>query len=1139
MRNFKKILTIALAAMMLMAAMAVCVSAAGTKFTDVSENDEVLYKAVSLLEGMGITKGVSEDTFGTNEDVTREQMAAFVYRLMKAGKSLEGGENNTTFEDLYDDTFYGMISWASNQGIIKGVSETQFNPDGGITLQDAYTMLVRALGYEKEAVLNYPYDYIDIAEEKGVTLGKGLPSKVGYTTELTRGNVAILLYNAFFADMGEKEVVEKAVEIGKGDNSKWVLQKIEESPKVCEKIYKIKQVDYIVRGTTHYAFNDSASSNEYKPTEDINGENTMFLVVSEADKDNPDIDVKEMYATVEELGLSGTADNYIMSELTVYFTYDSKKEVVDEIFFAESKMEKLTANSATYGSNSADKKVGDTENFYQANSGGFYPRMDGSLVVSGKTLYFYDAPYEYSSPSYSGATTEEERYALRNVDSTKLIDLKCLNESKGLYTYYITDDEFVSKDANSTMLKTFNSVRTKGVYTMDIYDYDGDGRYEYMWYKPASFAKIVMDDKHEFSDYKEVVDEPSTSNALNALSVVPTLYANGATITGTAFNDEDYVIAYVNGDANYIHIFNVAQGKKGTITGIDVKNANIKLGTQSYRSCYQFLYVKDFFAKDNDTRYDVGSGSADTAVMKSTLLQTANIGREVIFYNFTHNGLNNIMYYEFVDSVKSSYAGESILIPLEAETSAERNAKFEYDQYLKVLLDGEETYILVDVDNCYPKPKKTSKGSYLFDNVIESDENGKRYDVYLNKLCTYTVDKDGYYTIKSLLHAKDEDGDFDHIPLVYDSDVFHSEKKVNQAGNDLGYKNSDEKVYLKKLSGRYSVLDLDDVTMLGTYGDETGSDHFYRDAYVDSKTVFIIRTKTEEKGKIKNEITTYTGLSFPGTTSIDTPLTNVQYIYENYGDSTSRVNLVLFYGEVDGELEFESGISKTGYRVVKSATPVKVADEEFRFSYDLLNLSTGEVETGILGTINSQKASGLTTGFIPAGSIIELDKNGKVNDKAFDIATNKTINVDTNYNLVKFLDIVPKDRTFEIELIRGDSNEFESEDYGTPLNMFAYDDKTAITVLKFGKKNDFDTVEFAKLDASEISNDNENILCYNSKYFDEEDPESEVSLEYAEYVKAYIIFDNDVKDEELPVIENIVVIVNDGEEVELLDIKEK
>ena len=109
MSKFKRILTVGITAVMLLAVLSVSAFAATTKFTDVSANDETLSKAVSLLEGLGVAKGTTETTFGTNENVTRQQMAAFIYRLMKKGSTLEGGDNNTPFEDLYDDTYYGMV----------------------------------------------------------------------------------------------------------------------------------------------------------------------------------------------------------------------------------------------------------------------------------------------------------------------------------------------------------------------------------------------------------------------------------------------------------------------------------------------------------------------------------------------------------------------------------------------------------------------------------------------------------------------------------------------------------------------------------------------------------------------------------------------------------------------------------------------------------------------------------------------------------------------------------------------------------------------------------------------------------------------------------------------------------------------
>ena len=185
MRNFKRFLTLTLAVLMVVSMFAFNASAA--QFTDVDAENEYLNKAVNLLNHVGVVKGTSETTFGTDELVTREQMAAFIYRLMKKGNSVEGGDNSSTFTDLEDPTFFFMVSWANAQGIIKGTSATTFEPKGSITLQDAYTMIVRALGYEDEGTLSYPFEFIGIAEQKGVELDEGLDSSVAYTDALTRG----------------------------------------------------------------------------------------------------------------------------------------------------------------------------------------------------------------------------------------------------------------------------------------------------------------------------------------------------------------------------------------------------------------------------------------------------------------------------------------------------------------------------------------------------------------------------------------------------------------------------------------------------------------------------------------------------------------------------------------------------------------------------------------------------------------------------------------------------------------------------------------------------------------------------------------------------------------------------------------
>jgi len=196
---------------------------AGASFEDVSKENEALTRAVAVLSKKGIINGVNETQFAANEKVTREQMAAFIYRMKNGMDAAADGENKTEFTDLDDPNFYGAISWASDEGIINGVSQTQFNPDGEVTLQDCYTMLARANGYDmKEALseakgigcltsesLSYPTGYISIARAKG--FDKDISGDLAYTDAVTRGDVAIILNNV----LNSQESTQKHVLDGK------------------------------------------------------------------------------------------------------------------------------------------------------------------------------------------------------------------------------------------------------------------------------------------------------------------------------------------------------------------------------------------------------------------------------------------------------------------------------------------------------------------------------------------------------------------------------------------------------------------------------------------------------------------------------------------------------------------------------------------------------------------------------------------------------------------------------------------------------------------------------------------------------------------------------------------------------------
>ncbi len=194
MINFKRIMSASLATLMIVAAMMTGVSA--KSYDDVASTD-AFAEQIEILSDIGVIKGTSETEFSPDEDVTREQMAMLLFRLM-IGKDNSGKINTTAFTDLYDETYHGAISWANASGYILGTSATTFEPTEGIMLQDAMTMLVRALGHDTDTMnAGYPWTYIDTAIKLG--LDAGLES-LDYEKELTRAEVAAILYNAITAE---------------------------------------------------------------------------------------------------------------------------------------------------------------------------------------------------------------------------------------------------------------------------------------------------------------------------------------------------------------------------------------------------------------------------------------------------------------------------------------------------------------------------------------------------------------------------------------------------------------------------------------------------------------------------------------------------------------------------------------------------------------------------------------------------------------------------------------------------------------------------------------------------------------------------------------------------------------------------
>jgi hypothetical protein len=114
------------------------ITAPGITFPDIAAHKNKA--AIEKLAARGIINGKSEAVFDPEATMTRAEYATIVVR----GLGLAPKANNK-FTDVSADAWYaGYIGTANSYGIVNGISDTAFNPQGTITRQEAGTMVARA-----------------------------------------------------------------------------------------------------------------------------------------------------------------------------------------------------------------------------------------------------------------------------------------------------------------------------------------------------------------------------------------------------------------------------------------------------------------------------------------------------------------------------------------------------------------------------------------------------------------------------------------------------------------------------------------------------------------------------------------------------------------------------------------------------------------------------------------------------------------------------------------------------------------------------------------------------------------------------------------------------------------------------------
>lgn len=206
----KKIISVLLAAGMAMSLLPVGYA----DFRDVEKSE-----AIDVVCGIGLMEGYADGTFLPDNNLTRAefaQIAAGIYRYGEEDDAVSEWKQNF-FEGVFDETelippevmneenselfwdvgsqneAYDAIKLVYEKGIMVGLGDGSFAPEGNVTVEQVLKVIMSMMGYGKQAAIygGYPNGYTAVASEVGITDGIN-----DFTKYATREDIAKILYNA-------------------------------------------------------------------------------------------------------------------------------------------------------------------------------------------------------------------------------------------------------------------------------------------------------------------------------------------------------------------------------------------------------------------------------------------------------------------------------------------------------------------------------------------------------------------------------------------------------------------------------------------------------------------------------------------------------------------------------------------------------------------------------------------------------------------------------------------------------------------------------------------------------------------------------------------------------------------------------
>lgn len=175
-----------------------------TKFNDVSANDWFA-SAVDYVTGKGMMNGTADNTFSPKANTTRGMVVTVLYRLEN-----QPSTSAASFTDVASGAYYAnAVAWANANGIVSGYGSGKFGPNDKVTREQLAAILYRYAQYKKydvsvgedtnilsyddaQSISSYAIPAIQWACGAGVVTGKS-GSTLDPKGNATRAEVAAML----------------------------------------------------------------------------------------------------------------------------------------------------------------------------------------------------------------------------------------------------------------------------------------------------------------------------------------------------------------------------------------------------------------------------------------------------------------------------------------------------------------------------------------------------------------------------------------------------------------------------------------------------------------------------------------------------------------------------------------------------------------------------------------------------------------------------------------------------------------------------------------------------------------------------------------------------------------------------------